>query len=291
MWRPLVHLDAKTDAQLFRHVLRSDLMTRRRVSVRWGGLSSVMAARVLLDEALERSDCTHFYLMSGQCYPIRPDCEIEAEIRTAEPGRGNWMTRNPMPRPDKPIERYTERWANDLPSRQLRIVAGSIFRRLPTLGDESLLGMKPFGGSAWWLLERSAAQILRKALFEQAALLRKLRFAFIPDEWLPHTILSHFGVETTGLCPTATLWREGAGHPLNIDADNIGRLPPGPQFLARKFVDYYPDGEARRDAGRPYPAATAGTVSAGPSEGTIRARGRQVRFRPTGTSSALGPGL
>lgn len=240
LWQPIVHLDAKSNYQTFRPILPPSLMTSRRIAVHWGGMTSVKSMMVLLRHGLTKTDCTHFYLMSGQCYPIKSDDYIRESVSAAPRGHANWMTRNAMPRPDKPIERYTKLWACDLPWPRLREPVSAILRRIPPLAGERMLGLEPFGGSAWWMLERSAASSLLLYLDSNPWLLRRLSFSFIPDEWLPQTISNHLNIKTLNGCPTKTLWQSGSEHPEEITPLNFEEASSGWHFMARKFDRFYP---------------------------------------------------
>jgi hypothetical protein len=126
-------------------------LLRRRKRVFWGGFSQVEAT-LLLRRAYPDAENAHFYLMSGQCFPIRSDAEIEQRLKHCS---GNFMEEVKMPSDEKPLLRLTRWHCNDVRYGKLHRYRRAFFRRLPERNPDRLLrGIEPWAGSQWWLLNR-----------------------------------------------------------------------------------------------------------------------------------------
>jgi hypothetical protein len=82
--RCMVHVDAKSDVAAF-HIDDPRVgYVSDRVDVRWGAISQVEATLKLMRTALAQckaSQVSHFVLLSGNCYPLRPVEEFRAFSR------------------------------------------------------------------------------------------------------------------------------------------------------------------------------------------------------------------
>src|SRR4026208_1910239 len=79
--RCVVHVDAKSDVSAFRIDDPRVSYVSDRVDVRWGAISQVEATLKLMRTALGQCDASqvsHFVLLSGNCYPLRPIEEFRA---------------------------------------------------------------------------------------------------------------------------------------------------------------------------------------------------------------------
>lgn len=224
LWRPYIHLDANSDITQF----AVESVPRHRVT--WGGFSTVRAILALCDEVLQDRTNTHFYLMSGQCYPIKTDDEIAATASEC-----NCMSIIKMPVSHKPVSRLTEYDYHDGP-----VFTHRILRRLGLMKsrsvEELLRGMTPYGGSAWWLLDRPSMEAIYGFVQANPWLVRSYRFALAADEMFFQTLAVQNGVEAKRMSPTFAKWIEGEPHPLPLTPDIVAEAPRGWHLTARKFV-------------------------------------------------------
>jgi hypothetical protein len=154
LWNVYVHVDRKTDVVPFAALSDRAVFLRRRKRVFWGGFSQVEASLLLLRRAYRDLENTHFYLMSGQCFPIKSDAEIERRLGHCG---GNFISMVKMPTHEKPLLRLTRWHCNDVRYGRLQRYQRALFRRLPERNlDRLLRGMEPWAGSQWWLLSRQA---------------------------------------------------------------------------------------------------------------------------------------
>lgn len=238
MWTPIVHVDVGADLEAFDAVTGCERRVRSR-RVRWGAFSFVSAVLDLIGEGLlARPMATHFVLMSGQCFPIVPDSVIADRIRRHG---GNLISCKRMPVYEasgerKGLDRLQKRQYDGLTPEVVRRVANLVARRLPDRDVEKLLrGMVPYGGSTWWLLSRSSAEVLVRFLAEEPWVPQAFRYARNVDEMFFHTCLRNLGVSIDGPSPTGAVWLGGAIHPEPLHAWDIDRLRAGGSLFARKF--------------------------------------------------------
>ena len=141
--RCFVHVDAKSDLSAFRIEDPRLSYVQDRVDVRWGAISQVDATLRLMRAALagcEVSQVSHFVLLSGNCYPVRPLEEFGAYSRSH--AGMNFIKMIPLASTRKLHERIRHFWFyEDLPvdgrkftlvrlARGLSQLAGKLGRRL-----------------------------------------------------------------------------------------------------------------------------------------------------------------
>ncbi len=234
LWNIYVHIDAKCDAAPFKAVAKNAVFLDQRVKVYWGGFSQVAASLALLRTALADARNTHFYSMSGQCYPIKTDAEITAKILTAK--AGNYISMWEMPVSHKPLIRLTRRYAYDIGNDLLKRSLNRLLSYLPERKIEELLhGLAPWGGSSWWLLNRDVAADIIDFVDRNPWYSRAFRSGFCPDEAFFQTLVAHFGAAIDDATPTKTSFIEGSYHPAVVDAELLLRLHGNWHFFARKF--------------------------------------------------------
>ena len=105
LWKTYVHIDAKSQFSQFAHLKNKAHFFETRFPVYWGGFGLVKVTLLLLRIALEDTSITHFYIMSGQCFPIKNDEYISRVLGQSE---GNFMTYVRMPVSHKPLDRIEE---------------------------------------------------------------------------------------------------------------------------------------------------------------------------------------
>jgi hypothetical protein len=167
--------------------------------------------------ALADPSNTHFYLMSGQCFPVKSDQQIAALLE-AEPG--NFITVLRMPVSHKPLHRLT-RWhfhdarAIGIDNNGLKKAVRNLFKWLPERDIfKTLRGMQPYGGSAWWLLNRETASAVLRFLDSNRWFLNAFRWSSVPDEMFFQTIIANLGICPDRTTRTFANWTKGASHHL-----------------------------------------------------------------------------
>ena len=156
-----VHLDKKSNLADFSHLTPKVRSFESIYRVHWASFSHVLATLHLMRRALEDASNTHFYLMSGQCHPVKADKQIVALL---EAEAGNFITVLKMPVWHKPLHRLA-RWhfhdakAVGIDNAALKKIAQKIFNRLPQRDIVKTLARYATvrRSSLWWMLNREAA--------------------------------------------------------------------------------------------------------------------------------------
>lgn len=240
LWAPYVHIDAKSDIAAFAASRGKAVFLDERVQVNWGGLTQVDASVRLLREALRDPTVTHLYNMSGQCYPVKGDAEIEARLAAHPAGTANLMEMHAMPVSHKPLKRYTRRWPHDITHPVARASARLLFRFLPDQPLARLRGIELVGGGCWWLFERAAAEKLLAFLDGNPWYWDLFRHSDCPDEMLPHSLVKTLGITIGGGQPTGDVWLENTAHPETITPAMHRAFADGEALCARKYVSWHP---------------------------------------------------
>lgn len=240
LWATFVHVDRKTAGSAFAGLHAKATFLTERVKVHWGGLSQVEAALLLLREAYRDRDVTHFYHMSGQCYPVKSDAQIAAAIGGMPAGSANLISLIAMPVSHKPLYRFTRHAFFDVGSPLLRKVLNRLAAYLPDRSLEELRGIELYGGTSWWLLERATVGKLLDFIDRNPWYVQAFRHSTSADEMLIHSLVKSLGITVGAGCPTAAKWIEGRANPEIVTAADHRRFVDGPAFFARKYADFHP---------------------------------------------------
>ncbi len=238
LWQVYVHLDKKSDLAEFSHLTPKVRSFESIYCVYWAGFSHVLGTLHLMSRALEDPSNTHFYLMSGQCYPIKTDEQIAALL---ELEAGNFISMHKMPVPHKPLYRLTSWHFHDgkavgIDNAALKKIAQKIFNYLPQRDiAKTLRGIQPYGGSTWWMLNRKSASAVLSFLDNNPWYLNAFRWSFVPDEIFFQTIIAKLGIHPDRTTPTFTKWIEGAWHPLPVSEATLSEAKASWHLMARKF--------------------------------------------------------
>lgn len=240
LWAPYVHLDRKADARQFAALHDKATFLPDRIRVNWGGLTQVEAVLMLFRAALRDPAITHFYNMSGQCYPVKSDAQIRERIESLPPGSANLIEMHAMPVCHKPLKRFTRRWVHDVENPLLRPIARLLFRGLPDRSLDEMRGVSLYGGGCWWLFERQAVEKIVHFLDANPWYWRAFRHSDCPDEMLLHSLLAPLDIRVGGEAPTVDVWLEGKAHPETVTPAMHERFVAGPALFARKYVTFHP---------------------------------------------------
>ncbi len=229
-----VHLDAKSPIAPFEAEL-AGLTVRmvQQIKVHHGGYSQVAAINLLIDAALG-SSCDYLFLLSGQCFPIRPIAWLKAKL---EAEGGDFINLFPLPRPRnaKDLARLEHHYIENRSESRLLRFAQKLLLRLPPRNVVAGMGLWPHGGSTWWCVRRSTAEYFAWYRRRYPRFDRFLRSATYVDEVYYHSILATMG-DVDAVHP-ALFWTEfdpSTHHPYIWGAKDIERLLAQDAFLVRK---------------------------------------------------------
>lgn len=233
LWKAYVHIDAKSQFSEFVHLKNNADFLETRFPVYWGGFGLVRATLHLLETAFGYFSITHFYVMSGQCFPIKNDDYI---CRVLGQSEGNFMHYVRMPVWHKPLSRLEKWHFFNTKNAVLQKLIRRLFRTLPNRNIAKLLrGMEPFGGTGWWMLNRSTVENLIAYLRHNEWYINAFQFSKIPDEMFFQTLVLHLGITPDRSSPTATKWVPGSAHPETITPAILDEMKNDWRFMARKF--------------------------------------------------------
>ena len=259
-----IHFDARAPQATFRKLQAAvaDIprvhLVRRRVKCGWGEWSLVQATLNALSEALEAFPrATHVYMMSGDCWPIKPAHHVHRTLDAADADF---------------IESYdflTSDWIKT-GIREERLVYRHVFNErtqkrayYAALALQQRLGLRrplPGGidimiGSQWWCLRRRTAEAVMAFVHARRDVVRFFRTTWIPDETFFQTLVNH-------LVPSAEIRRRSLtlkmfsdyGMPVVFYNDQYDLLVAQDALFARKISPEAAD--LKRRLGRLYGSAT-----------------------------------
>jgi hypothetical protein len=236
LWSVYIHIDKKSSIEEFTAAIQGVAFISERKSVYWGGFSQIEATISLLTRALEDPENTHFYLMSGQCFPIKTDEQIADALSRGGANSGNFMSLAKMPEIHKPLSRLTGWYYYDSGNPVIFRVVNRLLSLLPKKNLTRLLrGMEPWAGPQWWMLSRASAEGVIKFIDENPWFLQAFRYTLCSDECFFQTIIHNLGIEIDSESPTKTYWGgEGRGVDI-LTPDKILEATNGWHLFLRKF--------------------------------------------------------
>lgn len=180
-----VHVDRKTDTGTF-EAMRSGLAALEGVTFlprhacHWGGFGHVEASLKGIQEIIRSGvDPDYVILLSGQDYPIKPNPAIVDFLERS--GGSSFFLHFPLPTGNWSaggLDRF-RRW-----HWRYRCAHFSLPLRRTLPG-----GLDPWGGSAYWIVSRTALRTIADFVEQNPAYVRFFRHVDIPDELFFQTIL------------------------------------------------------------------------------------------------------
>lgn len=179
-----LHVDKAARSPVHRYLLAHagrypSLRFLPRVHSSWAGWGIVQAALSGL-WAAHALGVSHAAVLTGQDYPLVPAAEIHAFSQRHE-GKSfvaSWELPSPLWGPDGGMERIRY-WHHPIRRRRFRL---PVARSFPP-------GIRPFGGSAYCMLSRSAIGDLLEFVSRRPDVVRFYRHVWIPDEMFIATAL------------------------------------------------------------------------------------------------------
>ena len=230
-----IHIDKTVDISSFEKTLSSQHSTHlisNRYPITWGGFNMIRATNALLESAVTWGSFDYFYLLSGQCFPIKSLPWLKQVLS----GGLDHIDCQPMPQLSKPLTRLTKRVLNDVKSRALRRLGGKILNLMPVADIQVSLGLLPYAGSQWWCLNRDTVEYIREYLQAHPEYDKFMRWTHVPDEMYCQTLVANgpnSGRISNSL--TGTIWVDGERSPEIITSSNVSKLLCQKVFLGRKF--------------------------------------------------------
>jgi hypothetical protein len=256
--RPYLHVDRRVPLAPFTRALADagvdEVTLLPRYATAWASIELVDAALAGLTRAVA-DGCDYFLLISGRDFPLRPVGEIVDFAEAAGPR--SYVERFPLPdqrwrfqgRERTDFYTYTVRgrretciprgedtsflnWKGRLLNEALR-VRGAFKgpRSFPPFA-------RPYGGSQWWNLSRSAADAVLAFLDAHPDYRRYHEHTLAPDELFFQSIL--FGTSLAEELETVDdnlrfmRWPEGESHPRFLAADDLPALRESEALFCRK---------------------------------------------------------
>jgi hypothetical protein len=240
-----LHFDARSARQDFDKIysaFRSNgqvHIVRRRVKCGWGQWSLVRATLATLQGAYQHFDqATHFYLISGDCMPIKSATHIKQclsgtdrdYIENHDFFNGFWI--NTGIQRDRLTYRhvFNERRQKRLYDLSLRIQRKlGMARDIPT-------GLNVRIGSQWWCLRRSTVQRVLKFTRRNRRIIQFFKTTWIPDEIFFQTIVPRLiPADEIENRPPTFLHFSNYGLPISFYPEHYDFLVDQDVFFARKI--------------------------------------------------------
>ncbi|MBU3029586.1 DUF5928 domain-containing protein [Paracoccus marinaquae] len=195
-----IHFDRNAPAEDYRRI-RDALadspgvtFAARRMKCGWGDWSLVAATlETLRAAARDFPQATHFYLLSGDCMPIKSaeyarsfldgeDCDY---IESVDFFDGNWIKTGI--RDERLIYRH---WFNERRNKTLFYASIDLQKRLG-LNRRLPEGLQIMIGSQWWCLRRQTVEAVLDLIAGWPQMVRFFRTTWIPDETFFQTLVAH----------------------------------------------------------------------------------------------------
>jgi hypothetical protein len=257
--RVYVHLDRRIPSDPFSEALEAagsrGVVLLPRYDGRWGGVGIVDAALSGLTQGVA-DGCDYFILLSGQDFPLRPMGEIVAFVREA--GSRSYVDHFALPAPHWRFggRDRTDFYTYDLLGRRETCIPRgedlSFLNRKGLILNELLrmrtalkpprrfpAYVRPFGGSQWWNLSRTAADYILRFIDEHPDYRRYHAHTILPDEMFFQSILmgTEFPCrqEVVNDAHRFAIWPDGASHPRTLTTNDLPAILKSEKLFARKF--------------------------------------------------------
>ena len=230
-----IHIDRKSDifsaVQAPLQASRRTTLLRRHVC-HWGLFGHVRASLEGMIWFL-KTDADYAILLTGQCYPLKTQQEIEADLDDLA-GK-SIMETTAFPKPEwlgwndggfRRIDRYY-------------FQLGSQRRALKPWARHIPGGLHPHGGSGYWCLSRAAVEYVVSYLRAHPEITRFFSTTLIPDEMFFQTILANSVLRGDIISALIhyTDWSAGGGSPAVLTLDTLPAIMASGAWFARKFED------------------------------------------------------
>ena len=245
-----VHLDGNAPDKDYNHLIErfgsnENVAIVPRIKCGWGEWSLVQATLSLLETAAKKfKRATHFFLTSGECFPIKPAFYIQNSldedsvdyIENQDFVRSGWIKTGMVEDRYKYRHYFNERKQRRLFYQTLKLQRFFGIARTPPNGIEMKIG------SQWWCLRRKTAEAVLGFIKENPNVLKFFKTVWIPDESFFQTIVAHLiPKEQIRNHPPTFLTFSDYGMPVVFHTDHLDHLKEQPRFFARKASAHQKD--------------------------------------------------
>lgn len=248
-----IHIDRNAGTAFFDAIREGvaqnpSVVLAKRVKCGWGEWSLVEASLNMIDAAFDAfPEASHFFLMSGDCMPVKPAHVIHEHLDAADTDmiehadfyKDDWIKTGM--KEDRLIYRH---WFNERGQRQLFYGSLAVQRKLG-LTREIPEGIRMRIGSQWWVLRRATIEKIRSFLAERRDVIRFFKTTWIPDETFFQTLVMHLVPRDQVISqPPTLLMFSDYGMPVTFHGDHFDMLRAQDALFARKISDH---GDALRE--------------------------------------------
>ncbi len=240
-----IHMDARAPRADFERLQAalygtpSIVFAARRVRCAWGAWSLVQATLETLQTARRSfADVTHFYMISGDCAPIKTAEHAHAfldrsgadHIESVDFHRSGWI-RTGL-RDERLIYRH---WFNERSHKRLFYASLEVQKRLG-LRRSPPADLEMMIGSQWWCLRRATVDRVLEFIDARPDVMRFFRTTWIPDETFFQTLVRHLvAADEIRARPPTFLMFTDYGMPVVFYEDHHDLLLAQDYLFARKI--------------------------------------------------------
>lgn len=240
-----IHYDARSKNADFAQITAeladnpSVVVARRRHKCGWGEWSLVAATLATVRAASDAFPlATHFYLLSGDCMPIKSAQEahgfLDAEdcdyIESVDFYSGGWIKTGIKEERLSRFHLFNERKNKTLFYSSIDLQGRLGINRKPPADLRMMIG------SQWWCLRRHSIEKVLEFCDTRPDAMRFFRHTWIPDETFFQTVIRHVvpGDEIRSRTPTFLMFTD-YGMPVNFYNDHYDLLVSQDYMFARKI--------------------------------------------------------
>ncbi len=240
----VIHIDRSAPSEVGQQIRSglagmADVRFAKSVKCGWGEWSLVKASlnALRLGEA-EFPEATHFYLISGDCMPIKSAGTVHAHLETNDQDiievhdflDSGWIKVGM--KEERLIYRH---YFNERGQKRLFYSALELQKRLG-LARDIPEGLRVMIGSQWFCLRRKTVEKILALVARRKDLIRFFRTTWIPDETFFQSLVYHLvpKAEIASHPPTFLLFSD-YGMPVNFQNDHYDFLIQQDRFFARKL--------------------------------------------------------
>lgn len=240
-----IHFDARARSNDFDRIRArlgdnsSVTFARKRLKCGWGGWSLVAATLLAVRAAVDSFPrATHFYMLSGDCMPIKSaeyahallDREEVDYVESFDFFKSDWIKTGI--KDERLIYRH---WFNERTHKRLFYASMQVQDRLG-LARKVPADLQIQIGSQWWCLRRRTVEALLEFCDARRDVMRFFKTTWIPDETFFQTLVRHLVPEHEIRTRTLTfLMFTDYGMPVTFYNDNYDLLLSQDYLFARKI--------------------------------------------------------